>query len=232
MVLVLLDVGPSSAASSQRKDAMRQTIERRLFRLRTASESKDLEPYQVLLREAQRAYTRGDRKTERDDYRKVLDMLRAERGSYEKGLTGSRTSDKELEDAHFRVTQWRIVRDGKRSALRNCRHDRHRRLRHGLPRPRPRAGPRGGHQADPSAIPRRPAAVGPLLAGGPTAGLAAASEHPHDLRHRPAPGLADPGVDARQPQAGHAGRRHRPGLPAHRADELPQRACTSCTPTA
>jgi hypothetical protein len=58
-----------------------------------------LEPYQILLRDAQQAYSRGDHRAQRDCYGKVLDLLRAERGSEEKGLTGSRSKDKELEEA-------------------------------------------------------------------------------------------------------------------------------------
>ena len=58
-----------------------------------------LQPYEVLLREAQRAHTRGDYKTECRNYRKVLDMLHAE-GIFElKGVTGTRSRDKALEEA-------------------------------------------------------------------------------------------------------------------------------------
>ena len=39
------------------------------------------------------------------------------------------------------------------------------------------------------------------LARGPTAGLAAASEHRHDLRPRPREGLADPRIHAQQPRS-------------------------------
>jgi predicted lipid-binding transport protein (Tim44 family) len=58
---------------------------------------KDLEPYQIKLREAERAYGRKDFKQERLLYKKVLDMLRAERGPADSGLTGSRSRDKNLE---------------------------------------------------------------------------------------------------------------------------------------
>ena len=40
---------------------------------------------------------RQDDDTERAMYRKVLALLRAERGKFDRGLTGSRTHDKELE---------------------------------------------------------------------------------------------------------------------------------------
>ena len=77
---------------------MRQKIEDHYFGSGTL-EAKRLEPYQLLLREAQQAQSRGDDKTERKRYHKVLDMLRAERGAEERGLTGSRSKDKELEEA-------------------------------------------------------------------------------------------------------------------------------------
>ncbi|MCX7428253.1 MAG: hypothetical protein NTW96_21820, partial [Planctomycetia bacterium] len=50
------------------------------------------------LREAQRAASRGDRAGERRLYRQVLDLLRAERDRFDKGLTGSRDRDKKLEE--------------------------------------------------------------------------------------------------------------------------------------
>jgi hypothetical protein len=59
-------------------------------------ESSGLVPYQVHLREAQLAHSRGAYGVERDRYRKVLALLRAEgRGRFE-GLTGTPTSDAEL----------------------------------------------------------------------------------------------------------------------------------------
>jgi hypothetical protein len=54
-------------------------------------------PYQVLLREAQRAHSRRDWKQERALYRKVLDLLRAEPHTPEKNLTGSPRRDEKLE---------------------------------------------------------------------------------------------------------------------------------------
>jgi hypothetical protein len=59
-------------------------------------ETSGLAPYQVHLREAQLAHSRGAYVAERDHYRKVLSLLRAEgRGRFE-GLTGTPTSDAEL----------------------------------------------------------------------------------------------------------------------------------------
>ncbi len=98
LVLILYD-GPSPANSArEKKAAMRQKIEDYYFGSGNL-DAKRLEPYQLLLREAQQAYSRGDDKTQRERYRKVLDMLRAERGLEERGLTGSRSKDKELEEA-------------------------------------------------------------------------------------------------------------------------------------
>ena len=54
-------------------------------------------PYQTALRESQRAYARGDKKAERDEYKRVLDMLHEEGRSQYKGLTGTPSSDRELE---------------------------------------------------------------------------------------------------------------------------------------
>src|SRR5262249_8240374 len=55
-----------------------------------------LAPYQVLLREAQQAHSRGDRATERQRYRQVLALLRAERRSKYESVTGTPRSDEQL----------------------------------------------------------------------------------------------------------------------------------------
>ena len=47
----------------------------------------------------------------------------------------------------------------------------------------------------------RSAATRAVLARGPASGFPSAPEHPHDLRHRPVPRLADRGTDAGQPEA-------------------------------
>lgn len=57
----------------------------------------ELAPYQIMLREAQQAHSRGDRRIERLYYHKVLELLRAESTGRTKGLTGSHARDKELE---------------------------------------------------------------------------------------------------------------------------------------
>jgi uncharacterized protein YbaR (Trm112 family) len=98
VLLVLIpDASPTSSGTSQQA-LMRKKIEEDYFGAE-GIENKDLEPYQMLLRKAQQANTRGDRKMEREDYRKVLEMLRVERPPHERGLTGSRSRDKELKEA-------------------------------------------------------------------------------------------------------------------------------------
>jgi hypothetical protein len=54
-------------------------------------------PYQVELRSGQLAHSRGDRRAERDHYRKVLAMLRAEGRSRFQFLTGSLQGDQDLD---------------------------------------------------------------------------------------------------------------------------------------
>ena len=98
IVLALMDVESPPASGVGKKAQMRQKLADNYFGS-GALNAKRLEPYQILLREAAQAYSRGDYKTQREHYRKVLDMLRADRGSEERGLTGSRTKDKELEEA-------------------------------------------------------------------------------------------------------------------------------------
>lgn len=98
IVLALVDVDSSPVSGSKKKGQMRQRLADHYFGLGDL-DAKRLEPYQIRLREARQAYGRGDYKTERQGYRKVLDMLRAERGGDQRGLTGSRTKDKELEEA-------------------------------------------------------------------------------------------------------------------------------------
>ncbi len=55
------------------------------------------EPYQFMLREAQRAFAQGNYQKEQEQYRRVLKLLRAERGRFE-SVTGSRNRDKRLEE--------------------------------------------------------------------------------------------------------------------------------------
>jgi len=57
----------------------------------------DLKPYQLELREAQLAHSRGDRKSEIDAYRKVMKRFHREDRNQFVGVTGSPTADQELE---------------------------------------------------------------------------------------------------------------------------------------
>jgi len=95
ITLVLYDTGRSST-DSQRKAEARRVIEEQYFG--SLDPDAPLEPYQILLREAHLAHVRGDYVAERQYYRRVLDMLRAERPPGARGLTGSRTRDRELEE--------------------------------------------------------------------------------------------------------------------------------------
>ena len=88
----LLDIGSSPEGPDPAQiEAARQDIESRFFG--GASVDRDeLRPYQHLLRDAEQAYHRGDRKKERADYRKVLELLHRE---HDRSLTGGRDRDLE-----------------------------------------------------------------------------------------------------------------------------------------
>jgi hypothetical protein len=62
-----------------------------------ATGSAPPKPYQIELRSAQLAHSRGDRRAEREHYRRVLALLRAEGRSSFQGLTGTPDRDKELD---------------------------------------------------------------------------------------------------------------------------------------
>jgi len=93
LLLVLWD--PSASGVTDEKVQARQTIRDNFF-LTTGEEA--LAPYQQWLRQAQRAASRGDHQTEQKLYQKVLDQLRAQRGPFDPGVTGSRARDEELEN--------------------------------------------------------------------------------------------------------------------------------------
>jgi len=95
ITLVLYDTS-SPSVNSQQKNHARRIIEEQYFS--NLDQNAPLEPYQILLREAQLAHVRGDYQAERELYGRVLDMLRAERLPGTRGLTGSRSRDRELED--------------------------------------------------------------------------------------------------------------------------------------
>jgi hypothetical protein len=101
--LVLMDAESSPNRSKKQEEALK-VIDAKYF----GSAERGLAPYQVYLREAQQARSRGDRKAERQYYRKVLDLLRVEprdggaspsqrSDGLEPGLTGSRENDRQLE---------------------------------------------------------------------------------------------------------------------------------------
>src|SRR5262245_45164294 len=90
VILLVSDPQGTDSASSRRAQA------RRDLALYYGSEAVQLRPYQVLLREAQQAHSRGDFETERKRYRQVLALLRAEGRSQYVGLTGSPKDDEEL----------------------------------------------------------------------------------------------------------------------------------------
>ena len=105
IIMALMDVGGSSSSSAEKKAAALEIIEKQYF---GNPEHGELARYQVYLREAKQARCRGDRKAERQYYRKVLDLLCAElhegassgskqAAGFEPGLTGSRGRDRELE---------------------------------------------------------------------------------------------------------------------------------------
>lgn len=95
VLLVLYEPEQQSASHSARIQQARRVIETEYFANLEGPGAR--EPYQRLLREAQRAYARGDRRSERRLYRRVLELLRAERSGFE-GVTGSRTRDERLEE--------------------------------------------------------------------------------------------------------------------------------------
>lgn len=60
------------------------------------NDTTTLRPYQILLREAQQAHSRGDRATERQRYRQVLGLLRSEKRSKNETVTGIPSEDEQL----------------------------------------------------------------------------------------------------------------------------------------
>ncbi len=95
LVLVFMDVSPKDVTLEQKKQQARSIIDTEYI---GTGEEKRLEPYQLDLREALAAFDRGDYKKEREYYRKVLDMLRAERLDPKRGVTGSPARDRRLEE--------------------------------------------------------------------------------------------------------------------------------------
>lgn len=93
--LALYDTDPDQTSSARTKAHARRQIEEQYFG--EIGSQQPLKPYQIYLREAQRAHTQRDFKRERELYRRVLELLRAERPREARGLTGSRQRDKDLQ---------------------------------------------------------------------------------------------------------------------------------------
>jgi hypothetical protein len=74
---------------------------RDMLRLYYIGKEAPFEAYQLTLREALQAHSRGDAKTERRRYRKVLDMLKAEGHDKYKGLTGRSNAQSPPHDRHL-----------------------------------------------------------------------------------------------------------------------------------
>lgn len=89
--LSLVDLSPGESDAEARRQAR--------FQIATFYKESEapLAPYQLLLRDAQRAHSRGDHATERAKYREVLRLLRAEHRPA--SLTESHEGDRELEAA-------------------------------------------------------------------------------------------------------------------------------------
>jgi hypothetical protein len=96
IVLVMMPAGSGNQDLLASQAYARQVIRDKYFS--DLDPNKPLERYQILLREADQAYSRGDRPAEVDRYRRVLDMLRREHDAFDKGLTGSPSRDKVLEE--------------------------------------------------------------------------------------------------------------------------------------
>jgi hypothetical protein len=90
LLLVTHDFDGSQGAATTKAQARRQLT---AF---YGDELTPLAPFQVHLREAQLAHSRGDYAAERDRYRRVLALVRAEGRSRFDGLTGTPEGDKEL----------------------------------------------------------------------------------------------------------------------------------------
>ncbi len=95
VVLVFLDTEAEVPGRATEKQAARLQIEENY--IAGMDKQAALEPYQIHLREALQARSRRDFAEERWRYRRVLDMLRAERGKFDRGLTGSPAKDETLE---------------------------------------------------------------------------------------------------------------------------------------
>jgi hypothetical protein len=90
--LLLLFADASGAPSARSRHADARTEIAQFY----GNDSAPLRPYQVLLREAQLARSRGDRNLERQRYRQVLSLLRSEKRSKYETITGTPSDDEQL----------------------------------------------------------------------------------------------------------------------------------------
>jgi hypothetical protein len=94
IVLVLAPTDSAVPSKTLEREQARRIIETEYFR--ELDEDVPPRPYQLLLREAKVARARGDYAKERELYRRVLDLLRAD-PKPAKGITGSAERDSHLE---------------------------------------------------------------------------------------------------------------------------------------
>lgn len=90
-VFLLLGDAPAQKSAQSRRAEVRQEVASFY-----GTETTNLRPFQVLLREAQQAHSRGDRTTERQKYRQVLALLRSEKRSKYENVTGTPGDDERL----------------------------------------------------------------------------------------------------------------------------------------
>lgn len=92
LLMLFMSPGGSGSGSADKSSAR---VEIRQF---YGGENEKLEPYQLLLREAALSYSRGDRRDERDYYRRVFQMLVSEDNQGLIRLTETREGDEKLRD--------------------------------------------------------------------------------------------------------------------------------------
>jgi hypothetical protein len=90
-VFLLLGDAPARKSLQSRTAEVRQEVAG-FF----GNDAAALRPYQVLLREAQQAHSRGDHATKKQRYRQVLALLRSEKRSRYENVTGSPGDDERL----------------------------------------------------------------------------------------------------------------------------------------
>ena len=98
VLLLLVDMS-TSRSESRSKQESRESLE--AYYIGEQSETSQLQPYQLLIREALQEHSSGDEKSEKMLYKQVLDILHAEGKNKYAGVTGQVTgsapSDENLE---------------------------------------------------------------------------------------------------------------------------------------